>query len=86
MCLKDGHLEVLPFDELLDPDTGRTRVRRVDIHSESYHVAREYMIRLEKEDLADPEMKQRLAAAAKMPPDEFHRQFAPVVGLAGAPS
>ena len=83
VCLEDGHIKVLPFEELRDPFTQRTRVRRVDIHSESYRVARDYMIRLEKEDLADPDMKLRLATAAKMKPDEFERRFAPVVGLAG---
>jgi len=83
VCLEDGHLKVLPFEELRDPITQRTRIRRVDIHSESYQVARDYMIRLEKEDLADPDKKLRLATAAKMTPDEFERQFAHVVGLAG---
>ena len=82
VCLEDGHIKVLPFEELRDPLTQRTRVRLVDIHSESYHVARDYMIRLQKEDLADPDMKLRLATAAKVEPDEFERQFAPVVDLA----
>ena len=30
---------------MMDPDSGRTRVRMVDIESEYYRVAREYMIR-----------------------------------------
>ena len=84
VCLEDGQVKVVPFEELRDPITQRTRVRRVDIHSESYHVARDYMIRLEKGDLADPDMKRRLAMAAKMKPDEFERRFAPVVGFLGA--
>ena len=83
MCLEDGQVKVVPFEELRDPITQRTRVRRVDIHSESYHVARDYMIRLEKGDLADLDMKLRLATAAKMSPDEFERRFAPVVGSSG---
>ncbi len=84
VCLENGQVKVVPFDDLRDPITQRTRVRRVDIHSESYHVARDYMIRLEKEDLADPDMKRRLAMAAKMEPDEFERRFARVVGFLGA--
>ena len=83
VCVEDGHVKVLPFEELRDPLTQRTRVRLVDIHSENYHVARDYMIRLEKEDLADPDMKLLLATAAKMEPDEFERRFAPVADLAG---
>ena len=84
VCLEDGQVKVVPLDDLRDPITQRTRVRRVDIHSESYHVARDYMIRLEREDLADPDMKRRLAMAAKMEPDEFERRFARVVGFLGA--
>ena len=84
VCLEDGQVKVVPFEDFRDPITQRTRVRRVDIHSESYHVARDYMIRLEREDLADPDMKRRLAMAAKMEPDEFERRFARVVGFLGA--
>ena len=32
--LKNRHLQVMPFEELRDPATGRTRVRLVDIRSE----------------------------------------------------
>ncbi len=81
VCLVGGRLEILPFDELRDPVTGRTKVRLVDINSEHYRVAREYMIRLERKDLEDPEMLAKLAAAAKMTPEEFKAKFAHVVGL-----
>lgn len=81
VCLVEGRLEVLPFDELRDPVTGRTKVRLVDINSEHYKVAREYMIRLEREDLENPEMLSKLAEAAKMTPEEFKKKFAHVVGL-----
>ena len=83
VCLENGRTKIVPFEELRDPVTQRTKVRRVDIDSESYQVARDYMIRLEKEDLADPEMKLQLATAAKMTPDEFEARFAHVVELAG---
>ncbi len=81
VCLVGGKLEVLPFDELRDPATGRTKIRLVDINSEHYKVAREYMIRLEREDLENPEMLAKLAEAAKMTPEEFKKKFAHVVGL-----
>ncbi|MEZ8220446.1 6-phosphofructokinase 1 [Candidatus Fervidibacteria bacterium JGI MDM2 JNZ-1-D12] len=81
VCLVGGKLEILPFDELRDPVTGRTKVRMVDINSEHYRVAREYMIRLEREDLENPEMLAKLADAAKMTPEEFKKKFAHVVGL-----
>ncbi len=81
VCLVGGKLEILPFDELRDPVTGRTKVRMVDLNSEHYRVAREYMIRLEREDLENPEMLAKLADAAKMTPEEFKKKFAHVVGL-----
>lgn len=83
VCLVNGRLEILPFDELRDPVTGRTKIRLVDINSEHYKVAREYMIRLEREDLENPEMLEKLAKAAKMTPEEFKKKFSGVVGLQG---
>ena len=71
ICLEGGRLNVLPFDDLRDPTTGRIRVRVVDVCSEHYHVARKYMIRLEQSDLDDEQMCAKLAAAAQMTPDEF---------------
>jgi 6-phosphofructokinase len=79
ICLEGGHLNVLPFDDLCDPATGRIRIRVVDVRSEHYHVARKYMIRLEQSDLDDPEMRAKLAAAARMTPDEFLGAFGPAV-------
>lgn len=71
-----GHLSVRPFEEFRDFETGRTRVRLVDIDSEDYRVARQYMLRLEHEDLADPGMLDLLAREAGMQPDEFRARFA----------
>jgi 6-phosphofructokinase len=81
VCLDSGRLHVLPFDEIRDPATGRTRTRLVDIDSEYYEVAREYMIRLESSDLQDPETLGRLAAAAHITSEEFERTFAHAAGL-----
>jgi 6-phosphofructokinase len=74
-----GHLSVRPFEEFRDPETGRTAVRLVEIDSEDYRVARQYMLRLERRDLEDPEMLGKLAAEAKMSPDEFLEQFSAAV-------
>ena len=53
VALINGKLEYLDFTALQDPETGKTRVRTVDIKAPSYKIAREYMIRLEKEDFSD---------------------------------
>jgi 6-phosphofructokinase 1 len=81
VCLgRAGHLRVLPFDELRDPDTGRTKIRLVDVGSESYEVARQYMIRLEKKDLDDPTMLGAMADAANLTPQDFLARFEASVG------
>ena len=84
--LQDGHRGAMAFQELRDPATGRTRVRRVDCRSEHYAVARQYMIRLEKRDLANPEMRIKLADAAGMSPEEFGREFAPATTWEAEPA
>ncbi|MEJ2481584.1 MAG: diphosphate--fructose-6-phosphate 1-phosphotransferase [Gemmatimonadota bacterium] len=70
-----GHLSVRPFEEFRDPETGRTAVRLVEIDSEDYRVARQYMLRLETRDLEDPAMLEELAREAKMKPEEFAERF-----------
>ncbi|MGH7772073.1 MAG: diphosphate--fructose-6-phosphate 1-phosphotransferase [Candidatus Binatia bacterium] len=80
VCLEEGRLHYLNFAELLDPQTGRTRLRLVDVNKPSYRIAREYMIRLEQEDF---ENKERLAALAhasstrnkSCSPQEFKKKF-----------
>ena len=81
VCLDAGRLHVLPFDDIRDPATGRTRTRLVDVNSEYYEVAREYMIRLEPSDLQSPETLAKLAAAAMITTEEFERTFAHAAGL-----
>jgi 6-phosphofructokinase 1 len=80
VCLREGHREVIPFEDLRDPATGRTQVRKVDCASEHYAVARKYMIRLEQQDLASPGMRSQLAEAGNMSPEEFGREFALAAG------
>jgi 6-phosphofructokinase 1 len=70
-----GHLSVRPFEEFRDPETGRTAVRLVEIDSEDYRVARQYMLRLERRDLEDPVMLTKLAREAKMESEEFVERF-----------
>lgn len=84
ICLESGRLRVLPFDELQDPVTGRISTRMVDITSEHYRVAREYMLRLERSDLENAATLAALAEAANMMPEAFATQFAPAVDGLGS--
>jgi len=70
-----GSMVPRPFEEMIDPATKKMRPRLVDIHSETYEVARRYMIRLEKSDFDDPARLERLAAIVKMTPDQFRELF-----------
>jgi 6-phosphofructokinase 1 len=79
VTLVNGHFRALPFSEMLDPATGRTRVRLVDPASEHYNIARRYMVRLRKEDLEDAETLARLADAANLTPEQMRAQFEYVV-------
>ena len=76
VCLEEGNLRMIPFEQMRDPETGRTKVRLVDMQSEHYRVARQYMIRLNRRDLEDPEMLGKLAAAGNMTPEAFAEEFA----------
>ena len=75
ICLVDGQRRVLAFDDLRDPETGRIRVRTVDVESEYYAVAQEYMIRLNAEDWNDGQFILQIAQAAKLSPGDFHQEF-----------
>ncbi len=79
VSIQEGRFVPIPFAELLDPVTGRTRVRTVNTASLRYAVARRFMTRLTRTDLADAVALASLAQAAGMEPEEFRRRFAHVV-------
>jgi 6-phosphofructokinase 1 len=71
VTIQDGHLVPLPFGSFSDPETGRVRIRQVNVASNSYQVAREYMIRLDRADIADPERLGPIAKASGLTPEAF---------------
>ena len=75
VSMQGGHFVPVPFATMLDSETGRTRVRLVDISSTRYAIARRYMIRLRKDDFEDPQELARLARTVKLTPEEFRKQF-----------
>lgn len=79
VSIPNGRFTPIPFGKILDPATGRTRVRMVDISSEYYEIARRYMIRLDPEDFERPQDLARYAAVAGIAPEEFRSKFAYVV-------
>ncbi len=79
VSMQAGNFVPVPFADLYDPETGRTRVRLVDIHSTRYAIARRYMIRLSRTDFVSAAEVAKMAAVVKMSPEEFRRQFESLV-------
>jgi 6-phosphofructokinase 1 len=75
ISMQGGHFVPVPFQEMLDPETGKTRIRMVDIHSTRYAIARRYMIRLRRDDFEDPHELAKFAATAGLTLADFRRQF-----------
>jgi 6-phosphofructokinase 1 len=75
VSMQGGQFVPLPFSEIVDPETGRSKVRLVDIHSARYGIGRRYMIRLRRDDFEDPHELARFAATAGMSVSEFRAQF-----------
>jgi 6-phosphofructokinase len=75
VTLVDGRFQPMPFGQMLDPETGRTRVRLVDTAAEHYQVARHYMVRLNPADLDDPQLLSRLAGVVDLTPEAFRVRF-----------
>lgn len=66
----------IPFAEVIDPETGRARVRMVDLSSSVYRVAQSYMIRLTKQDLEDAELTGELTKVTGMSVERIRDELA----------
>jgi 6-phosphofructokinase 1 len=75
ISMQRGRFIPVPFDQIMDPTTGRMRVRMVDIESDRYKIARSYMLRLKDHDFTDNVELSRLAQAANMKPQAFIERF-----------
>lgn len=79
VMIVNGKRKSVPFHEMRDPKTGKTKVRNVDISSESYLVARRYMQRLTAKDFDSREEIADLAKAAHCTSEEFVAYFGELV-------
>ena len=71
ISIQNNEAVPMRFEDIKDQATGKTRVRKVNIKSVQYRIARGSMMRMEKEDLDDP----GLANAYRMP-KEFKERYA----------
>jgi ATP-dependent phosphofructokinase / diphosphate-dependent phosphofructokinase len=74
VTIQGGEFRPIPFTEVVD-ETGNGRRRAVDITTESYQVAREYMVRLSPRDFADAAQIAGLARTAGLDESAFRARF-----------
>lgn len=75
VTIQGGKLVPMRFEDMRDPETGKTSVRLVNVESEGYEVARSYMIRLQPRDFSDESALQALSQASGLPGAELKRRF-----------
>ncbi len=74
ITIQGGEFTPIPLADCLDP-SGNGRRRAVDVTTESYQVARAYMVRLGPRDFDDDTWVGGLARAAGLAEDEFRSRF-----------
>ncbi|THJ18621.1 MAG: 6-phosphofructokinase [Nitrospira sp. CG24B] len=78
VSIQNGRFTPIPFKQMVDSSTGRTKVRMVDIESQSYQIARQFMIRLTEADVNNQDALGRYAAIAGLSPEAFRERFSTV--------
>src|ERR671929_416175 len=64
IMIQGGEFLAVPFEEVVEASTGGGRRRHVDVNTESYQVARDYMVRVAPKDFRDDAWVARLADCA----------------------
>ncbi len=73
--IQERKLTPIFLSEMIDPCTGKIKVRYVDTKTETYEVTLKYMIRLELKDFQNKEQTKKLAVAANLTTEEFTKKF-----------
>ncbi len=75
VSVQNGALVPMLLSDFRDPQTGKIRVRNVDINSETYRAARQYMHRLDYTDFEKAGWTQKLAQAANLSVEVLKERF-----------
>jgi 6-phosphofructokinase 1 len=75
VSIQQGRFKPVPFEQIMNPATGRMRVRMVDVGSDRYRIAYAYMLRLKRGDFEDPRELEHMARAAGLTPEKFREEF-----------
>jgi ATP-dependent phosphofructokinase / diphosphate-dependent phosphofructokinase len=71
ITLQHNQIVPIPYDQMIDPVTGRTEVRLVDTSSYRYQSNYKSMTRLKPEHAGDEALFERLAALTNLSPAQF---------------
>ena len=75
VSIQNARFVPMYFKDIIDPETLKTKVRMVDPASESFYIARRYMLRLNQADFEDPHELAKLAATAGISIEKFVQNF-----------
>ena len=81
----DDRIIPLPFESMMDPETGRTQVRKVRIDSFAYQSSLRFQIRLKPQHANDEELWERMAAQTNLTTEQFKARFGYLSGIAARP-
>jgi 6-phosphofructokinase 1 len=76
---QQGAIVPIPFDEIMDPESGRTRVRMVDTSTASHRAAWSLQVRIDPADLEAGEGRTRLARTLGLDEEALRARYAAVV-------
>ena len=65
----------IPFSNLIDKNTKQSRIRLVDVDSDTYHIDRNYMIRLEASDFLDAELANKMSQLCGVPAEALQKEL-----------
>lgn len=76
ISIRDGHPEPIPFERILNTETGKTDVRKVKLTALAYQCARDHMLRLTTSDVDDAARLDALAGASGLTSEAFRERYA----------
>lgn len=85
ITIQHNQIAPIPFEDMMDPETGRTEVRQVNIDSFTYKSALKFMIRLKPEDATNSLLWARMAAQTNLTLEDFKSRYGYLVGIAPRP-
>jgi len=85
ITIQQNQVVPIPFASMMDPTTGRTEVRTVNMDSFMYRSARKFMIRLEPEDAENEILLNKMAAQTNISLTKFKEEFGYLMDITQRP-